>query len=560
MDVGMKNVSYLFLTFPIPISMKCIHNELKLELAARRYEKLLYLNAGSIEEYTDPETIKERVRNLLSTDSPSVLLHDLFSLPPLSLQQQDPIQTQQQHNYQKQQERTTTRSNLRDAINVEPCASPVTFSPMSNVMGVMPPSTSLRSPNQRNSSQLLVSWDDTSPICSSDDPIIDRATSLTVSAPLEQGEQTRMNTLHGIDDDNFAQTTSNDGLPITDLEEKKQSSTLRFITSSRANRRRVDWMGRPPETLLAPILKTQTNTATNTKSTKDRAQRRNSMTGPDRQRRVAFTESGNRFESDQQPLVFKTYDELVEESLPYPSSKTSFLLPTGERILPSDEKWSSLKRSRQENQSNYATTSSQSLTERKRERLIELYHASNCAHNEHANSPCPVSSRCSDMKALWCHMEGCNNRKCGYPHCSSSRTILSHFQSCRFSLCDVCAPVQKQISELGSRLQPGLIVEDKLSSYSVPFDPLLVRSIKIDVMNVDDNDDLANDNGDFSQVNVDTDALCVSPTSRPTKKTHAVQEPVNSMSEKVSVALSMPTAPPGSDDKSINMDSSTKPP
>jgi TAZ zinc finger len=71
----------------------------------------------------------------------------------------------------------------------------------------------------------------------------------------------------------------------------------------------------------------------------------------------------------------------------------------------------------------------------KTRRLFELYHASKCAQEI-----CYESKHCAEMKQLWNHMEHCsNNDPCQYPHCQSSRSVLTHYQACPYKRCPICS-------------------------------------------------------------------------------------------------------------------------
>jgi hypothetical protein len=76
------------------------------------------------------------------------------------------------------------------------------------------------------------------------------------------------------------------------------------------------------------------------------------------------------------------------------------------------------------------------------QRLVLLHHAKICA------SPlgqCPDTPRCAKMKEVWMHIQNCREKECPFPHCTSSRNVLSHFHRCRCTTCLVCPPVRDTI-------------------------------------------------------------------------------------------------------------------
>lgn len=46
------------------------------------------------------------------------------------------------------------------------------------------------------------------------------------------------------------------------------------------------------------------------------------------------------------------------------------------------------------------------------------------------------------MKQLYHHIGSCGERRCDYPHCISSRYVVSHFSWCRDEQCPCCWPVR----------------------------------------------------------------------------------------------------------------------
>jgi hypothetical protein len=55
------------------------------------------------------------------------------------------------------------------------------------------------------------------------------------------------------------------------------------------------------------------------------------------------------------------------------------------------------------------------------------------------------------MKAVLEHMVNCNfGRQCQYPHCESSRQIITHWKNCIKEDCPVCNPVRKYVKQQGA--------------------------------------------------------------------------------------------------------------
>jgi len=80
--------------------------------------------------------------------------------------------------------------------------------------------------------------------------------------------------------------------------------------------------------------------------------------------------------------------------------------------------------------------------ERKRQRLVELRHASMCPCGP---NECTVSPYCWQLKILWKHILQCKNDDCNIRLCLSSRYILTHYRNCRDGTCEICAPVRNPL-------------------------------------------------------------------------------------------------------------------
>ena len=85
----------------------------------------------------------------------------------------------------------------------------------------------------------------------------------------------------------------------------------------------------------------------------------------------------------------------------------------------------------------------QYILHQQQRRLVDLCHASKCAH---VDGRCPRGyPSCKDMKELWRHIAPCREQRCQYPHCVSSRYVLSHYHKCKDKHCSVCGPVRNII-------------------------------------------------------------------------------------------------------------------
>mmetsp|Transcript_13111 Transcript_13111/g.22473 ORF Transcript_13111/g.22473 Transcript_13111/m.22473 type:complete len:710 (-) Transcript_13111:204-2333(-) len=55
---------------------------------------------------------------------------------------------------------------------------------------------------------------------------------------------------------------------------------------------------------------------------------------------------------------------------------------------------------------------------------------------------CPVTSHCSEGKALCAHIRTCKLEDCKYKKCLTSREVLGHHKNCRDVACKICGPVR----------------------------------------------------------------------------------------------------------------------
>jgi hypothetical protein len=86
----------------------------------------------------------------------------------------------------------------------------------------------------------------------------------------------------------------------------------------------------------------------------------------------------------------------------------------------------------------------QLMLRQQQQRLLLLRHAYKCPYT---NGTCPVTRYCAGIKQLWSHISGCQDKRCGAPHCLSSRIILAHYHSCQDAQCAICAPVRSAIRQ-----------------------------------------------------------------------------------------------------------------
>jgi E1A/CREB-binding protein len=103
------------------------------------------------------------------------------------------------------------------------------------------------------------------------------------------------------------------------------------------------------------------------------------------------------------------------------------------------------------------------------QRLLYLRHASRCTHPPNSPGCCPQGyAACGPMKALWEHIAGCRDQCCPYPHCVSSRYVLSHYHRCKEEGCPVCAPVRQVVRESRLRHLPVTVQEQLLLQQQMP--------------------------------------------------------------------------------------------
>jgi len=82
------------------------------------------------------------------------------------------------------------------------------------------------------------------------------------------------------------------------------------------------------------------------------------------------------------------------------------------------------------------------VLKQQQQRLLLLRHASKCPHE---SGRCPVTPHCWNMKQLWKHIMSCKDQDCKVAHCVSSRYVLSHYSKCKEPTCPVCGPVREAI-------------------------------------------------------------------------------------------------------------------
>mmetsp|Transcript_28031 Transcript_28031/g.41921 ORF Transcript_28031/g.41921 Transcript_28031/m.41921 type:complete len:231 (-) Transcript_28031:42-734(-) len=97
-------------------------------------------------------------------------------------------------------------------------------------------------------------------------------------------------------------------------------------------------------------------------------------------------------------------------------------------------------------QSGYHDKNDETLIKHKQNRLLLLWHSSHCTINE--GEYCPVTSHCTEIKALKRHIINCKSKECHYPKCLTSRHIIGHYKKCFDRSCLICIPVKQKIKDL----------------------------------------------------------------------------------------------------------------
>ena len=87
-------------------------------------------------------------------------------------------------------------------------------------------------------------------------------------------------------------------------------------------------------------------------------------------------------------------------------------------------------------------TTSESSIKKMQERLLILHHASRCPHKY---GRCPLGENCKEFQCLLLHFHTCIGTSCTWPHCQSSKKLLSHFASCKDAQCEACRPLRQKI-------------------------------------------------------------------------------------------------------------------
>ena len=85
-----------------------------------------------------------------------------------------------------------------------------------------------------------------------------------------------------------------------------------------------------------------------------------------------------------------------------------------------------------------ATTNASTVEIKKKNQLFLLRHAFNC---KAPPGTCHQSRHCHSIKLLWRHISHCKEENCVFPHCTSSRIILTHFNKCIHETYPVRSPV-----------------------------------------------------------------------------------------------------------------------
>lgn len=80
------------------------------------------------------------------------------------------------------------------------------------------------------------------------------------------------------------------------------------------------------------------------------------------------------------------------------------------------------------------------LLRQQQQRLLLLQHVMECPVTD---AECPTTPLCASMKKVWQHIIYCKAPQCTFPHCKSSRYVLSHHCDCKNSSCRMCAPLRE---------------------------------------------------------------------------------------------------------------------
>ncbi|CAM9292533.1 unnamed protein product, partial [Choristocarpus tenellus] len=92
-------------------------------------------------------------------------------------------------------------------------------------------------------------------------------------------------------------------------------------------------------------------------------------------------------------------------------------------------------------------------------RLLLLLHSSRCTKKE---GVCQGFALCKAVQGLLRHMCDCNKRlECTFPHCVSSRIILSHHHLCKEPACGLCGRV-KEMQQNGAWAQAQVSHKQRL--------------------------------------------------------------------------------------------------
>lgn len=111
----------------------------------------------------------------------------------------------------------------------------------------------------------------------------------------------------------------------------------------------------------------------------------------------------------------------------------------------------------------------------KQKRLLLVRHATKCrlslsssgssstTEDYCGRKKCPIPLQCAKVKRLCAHIVTCKDDFCTFPHCVSTRYIISHHQRCKDMTCAVCIPVKKCIQKSNTRKMETLIRHNESS-------------------------------------------------------------------------------------------------
>lgn len=95
------------------------------------------------------------------------------------------------------------------------------------------------------------------------------------------------------------------------------------------------------------------------------------------------------------------------------------------------------------------TQNRESAIQEFQQRLVLLNHASKCEGGKFGR--CRITPYCQSMRALWLHVNHCNEQNCSYTSCISTRFLLAHYYKCLDDMCMICKPLKDSITRSYNR-------------------------------------------------------------------------------------------------------------